>query len=85
LQLRIDHKSLLNLVDQRLITGVQHKAFDKLMGLWFKIHYKQGATNGVADALFRKPEANGSILVVSSATLVWMENPQAGYQDGPLA
>jgi hypothetical protein len=36
-----DHQSLLHLTDQRLLTGIQHKAFVKLLGLQFTIKYKK--------------------------------------------
>jgi hypothetical protein len=51
--LKTDHKSLLHLDDQRLTTPWQHKALNKLMGLNFKILYKKGSENSVADALSR--------------------------------
>jgi hypothetical protein len=37
-----DHRSLLHLSDQQLTTGIQHKAFLKLLGLHYKIVYKKG-------------------------------------------
>jgi hypothetical protein len=40
--IRTDQKSLLHLKEQRLGTGIQHKAFVKLMGLSYKIQYKRG-------------------------------------------
>lgn len=49
----IDQKSLTNLDDQRLSTPWQHKALTKLLGLNYKIVYKKGADNKVADALSR--------------------------------
>ena len=39
---------------QRLSTGIQHKAFVKLMGLEYTIQYKRGITNAAADALSRQ-------------------------------
>ena len=49
-----DHKSLLHLEEQKLAHGMQHKAFLKLLGLQYKLMYKQGPTNKAADALSRK-------------------------------
>uniref|UniRef100_A0A8R7RBD8 Reverse transcriptase domain-containing protein n=1 Tax=Triticum urartu TaxID=4572 RepID=A0A8R7RBD8_TRIUA len=46
-----DHKSLCNLQDQRLATGLQRKAMAKLVGLQFKFWYRRGSDNGAADAL----------------------------------
>ena len=67
-----DHQSLLHLTDQRLLTGIQHKAFVKLLGLQFTIKYKQGSSNAAADALSRQPSVH-MIAAVSKATPVWME------------
>jgi len=49
--IRTDHRSLLFLTDQKATTKLQQKALLKLMNLQFKIQYKQGSTNAVADAL----------------------------------
>lgn len=48
--IRIDQKALMHLNDQRLTTGIQHKAFIKLLGLKFQIQYKKGAQNAAAYA-----------------------------------
>lgn len=40
--IKTDHKSLVNLTDQRLTTMWQHKAFIKLLGLQYKITYRRG-------------------------------------------
>ena len=50
-EIHTDHKSLLHLTEQRLHTPLQHKAFVKLMGLQFKLVYKKGINNAVADGL----------------------------------
>jgi hypothetical protein len=46
-----DHHSLIHLGDQKLLEGMQHKAFVKLLGLQYKISYKKGLENKAADAL----------------------------------
>jgi len=48
-----DHRSLVHLNEQRLHTAWQQKVFSKLLGLQYKILYKKGSENGVADALSR--------------------------------
>jgi hypothetical protein len=75
-----DHQSLLHLSDQCLLTGIQHKAFVKLLGLQFSIKYKKGNTNAAADALSRQ-----QVNAVSSVTPAWLDNLQHGYQDDPTA
>ena len=46
-----DQKSLIHLNEQRLNTVWQQKVFTKLLGLQYRIIYKKGADNRVADAL----------------------------------
>jgi hypothetical protein len=48
-----DHRSLSHLNEQRLHTHWQQKVFTKLLGLQYKIVYKKGVENKVADALSR--------------------------------
>jgi hypothetical protein len=52
----MDHHSLIHLGDQKLMEGMQQKAFIKLLGLQYKIAYKKGLENKAADALSRQPE-----------------------------
>jgi hypothetical protein len=54
-QIVTDHRSLVQLTEQRLHTPWQHKVFTKLMGLQYRIVYRKGIENGVADALSRAP------------------------------
>lgn len=48
-----DQHILIHLDDQKLTTPWQHKALTKLMGMTYKIIYKKGSDNRVADALSR--------------------------------
>ncbi|WVZ94694.1 LOW QUALITY PROTEIN: hypothetical protein U9M48_040559 [Paspalum notatum var. saurae] len=70
-----DHKSLIHLGDQKLQEGLQQKAFLKLMGLQYKVIYKKGSDNRVADALSRR----------STSTPCWLEVIIKGYQNDPRA
>ena len=49
-------KSLIHLGDQRLHTAWQQKVFTKLLGLQYRIVYKPGTDNRVADALYRRSQ-----------------------------
>ncbi|KAK1669332.1 hypothetical protein QYE76_057491 [Lolium multiflorum] len=51
--IKTDHHSLSYLDDQTLQSPLQRKAIARLMGLQFKIVYRQGAENKAADALSR--------------------------------
>ena len=54
-QILTDHKSLVQLEEQRLHTPWQQKVFTRLLGLQYCIVYKKGVDNGAADALSRAP------------------------------
>jgi TPP-dependent indolepyruvate ferredoxin oxidoreductase alpha subunit len=64
-----NQKSLIHLNEQRLNTFWQHKVFNKLFGLHYKIVYKKGIDNGVAYALFRKVDTKEA-QVLSLSTVV---------------
>jgi hypothetical protein len=85
-----DHKSLLHLGDQKLTTGIQHKAFLKLLGFQYKIMYMKGTDNLAADALSRKQPADANFQeaenhVVSECKPKWLEIVVEGYTKDPEA
>jgi hypothetical protein len=49
-----DHFSLKFLLDQRLSTIPQHQWASRFLGFDFRVEYKPGATNVVADTLSRR-------------------------------
>lgn len=53
---RTDHSSLKHLWEQRIHTVAKQKWLTKLLGYDFRIEYKAGKENRVADALSRKLE-----------------------------
>lgn len=63
--LKTDHRSLLFLTEQRATTKLQQKAMLKLMDLRFKIQYKQGHANQVADALSKMPDPDLQVSTIS--------------------
>jgi hypothetical protein len=53
-------------MDQRLHTDWQKTALTKLMGLQYRVQYKQGINNGAADALSRKPPEISQVFAIST-------------------
>jgi hypothetical protein len=79
-----DHKSLLHLCDQKLTIGIQHKAFLKLLGFQYKIVYKKGLDNSVADALSRQ-DHTAEVNAISECKPKWLEIVVEGYDKDPEA
>jgi hypothetical protein len=74
-----DQKSLVHLTDQRLHTHWQQKVFTKLIGLQYRIVYKKGTENRVADALSRHLDPPSQLLALFACTPVWLDKVQQGY------
>jgi len=64
---RTDHHSLKFLLDQRLSTIPQHHWATKLLGYDFRVEYKPGIANVVADALSRHDEEAAAACMLLSA------------------
>lgn len=78
-----DHKSLGQLNEQRLHTPWQHKVFTKLLGLQYRIQYRLGSENRVADALSRCAPAE--VHAVSVVVPQWLLDIQNSYSHDPTA
>ena len=72
-----DQKSLSQLAEQRLHTPWQQKVFSKLLGLSYKIVYRQGAKNRAADALSRY--LVGSCAAISVVEPHWLSEVTKSY------
>lgn len=69
---RTDHYSLKFLLEQRITTSPQQHWISKLLGFDFKVEYKSGKMNIVADALSRQNEDNPlTISAISIPQLTW--------------
>lgn len=75
-QIITNHRSLVQLTEQRLHTLWQQKVFTKLMGLQYQIVYRKGVENGAADALSRCPPAQ---LGLSVCQPQWLEQVISSY------
>jgi hypothetical protein len=75
-----DQKSLIQLNEQRLHTHWQQKVFTKLLCLQYKIVYKKGVDNRVADALSRKTTHSAQCNAISSVVPAWITEVVEGYQ-----
>jgi hypothetical protein len=76
--IKTDHKSLCFLEGQQLQSDLQGKAMSKLLGLQFKIVYRQGKENLAADALSRM----GHVLALQSVaevTPLWLQEILNSY------
>jgi hypothetical protein len=80
-----DNKSLPQLNEQSLHTVWQHKVFTKLLGLQYKVVYKKGSENRVANALSRRTHHETSLQLISSVTLEWLLSVQGTYDSDPHA
>jgi hypothetical protein len=78
------HRSLYFLTDQQLHSELQKKAMTKLMGLNFKIVYRQGKDNLAADALSRCP-AGTSVAALSEVKPLWVQEVLNSYVTDPFA
>ncbi|CAH9132841.1 unnamed protein product [Cuscuta epithymum] len=82
--IRTDQVSLKYLVDQRISTPIQHKYLTKLLGYDYKIEYKKGLENKVADALSRRDQQEDNVInSCSTITLiqpVWQEELSLSYK-----
>lgn len=82
--IRTDHKSLAYLTEQNLHSDMQRKAMTRMMGLQFKVVYRQGKENVVADALSRV----GHLMVlqsVSTSQPVWLQEISNSYSTDSVA
>lgn len=83
--IKTDHASLTHLSDQRLHTPWQQKVLTKLMGLQYRIIYKKGVENRVADALSRRPHPEMEVNAVSKCQPVWITTLVDAYQQDATA
>jgi hypothetical protein len=75
-----DQKSLVHLNDQRLNTPWQQRMFSKLMGLQYKVVYKQGVQNGAADALSRRTHNSVQLMAISECIPKWISEVASSYE-----
>lgn len=73
-----DQKSLVHLNEQRLNTPWQQRVFTKLLGLQYKIVYKQDHENRVADALSRRNH-EASLLSIYVCSPQWCQSVIEDY------
>lgn len=80
--IRIDHKSLIHLMEQKVHTPIQQRALTKLMGLHCAIQYKQGQFRKIGDTLSRRPPTGDTEPVTIFVNKpVWLEIVQSYFAD----
>ncbi|XP_040988915.1 uncharacterized protein LOC121236530 [Juglans microcarpa x Juglans regia] len=79
-KIKTDQQALKYLLEQRVATEAQHKWISKLMGYDFRVEYKRGRDNKVADALFIKSEEDSATLaLISFPTPLGLEDLKQSY------
>ncbi|XP_073260705.1 uncharacterized protein [Populus alba] len=84
--IQTDHESLKYLLDQKIHTPIQKKGLLKLLGLKYKILYRKGRENIVADVLSRKGNSNLStkenrtLIAITNILPAWYEDVYASYE-----
>lgn len=75
------------MLEQKVGTTAQQIWVMKLMGYDFKIEFKSGRENKVADALSRKHEKSdvdeGMLAIISFPTVDWIEELKQSYSSAP--
>lgn len=82
--IKTDHRSLSYLDEQQLQSDLQRKAMTRLMGLKFKIVYRQGKENFAADALSRVGHCF-SLQAISECKPLWLQEVLNSYATDPAA
>ena len=75
----------MQLTDQRLHTTWQQKLFSKLVGLQFRIVYKPGTANQVADALSCKSFHDLACAAIPVVAPTWIQEVVSGYAADPTS
>lgn len=88
LVIKTDQRSLKFITTQRLVEGIQHKLLLKLLEFDYKVEYKKGKENLVADALSRRDVKDlGSIENCHAIVTVipeWVEDVKGSYVNDSL-
>jgi RNase H-like domain found in reverse transcriptase len=86
--IKTDQISLKYLLDQRANTALQHRSLSKLLGLHYRIEYKKGVDNKVADALSRCEgqirdllSMDAELTAFSEIIPQWVHDIKGSYQD----
>jgi hypothetical protein len=81
---KMDHYSLKYPLDQRLATIPQHQWVSKLMGFDFRVEYKPGKSNMVADALSRRETEEGQLVALSTPSFKLFDDLRSKTNDFPI-
>lgn len=74
--IKTDQQSLKYITEQKVSEGIQHKLMLKLLEFNYKIEYKKGKENKVADALSRR---DSLMMAVTAVTPAWASTVETSY------
>jgi hypothetical protein len=82
---KTDQQSLKYLLEQKVSTPFQQKWLTKLLGFDFRVEYKKGVDNKVADALSRREgwENEATLSSISLPVVDWVEHLKFQYHHDP--
>lgn len=82
--IKTNHYNLKFLLDQHLATIPQHQWVSKLSGFDFRVEFKPGRLNTVADALSRRDVELGSALAISGPSFDFLAQWSAATSEDPV-
>lgn len=82
--IKTDQRSIKYMLEQKINTEVQEKWMWKLLGYTFKIEYKKGPENTVADGLSRRQGEQATYCEVTFVVPSWQEEVKLMVEQDPL-